>query len=69
MVVAEIIQGLVVIPNYVTLFRYEVGFMDDVSSPIMCKMHKYLGYWMRTVHIYSLLGMVLNRHGKVTADR
>ena len=38
-------------------------------TPFLCKMNRYIGFWCRTVMIYSTLGMVLNRYFRITDPR
>ncbi len=65
--VASILTSSVVLPTHLALFLYNNPF--DSVSPFLCKMSKYIGYWCKTVTIYSTLGMVMNRYFKAIDPR
>ncbi len=64
--VSSILTTTCVLPTHLALFLYHP--FDNVS-PFLCKMSKYIGFWCKTVTIYSILGMVMNRYFKAVDPR
>ena len=67
--VSSILSAIVVLPTHLALCLYNYPLQLDSVSPFLCKMTKYIGYWCKTVTIYSILGMVMNRYFKALDPR
>ena len=69
--VSSILTAIVVLPTHLALclYNYPLYHPLDSVSPFLCKMSKYIGYWCKTVSIYSTLGMVMNRYFKALDPR
>lgn len=65
--VADILNASVTIPMGLLMFLFRTE--DDEVTPFLCKMNKYVGYWSKTVVIYSTLGMVISRYYRITDQR
>ena len=68
--VADIAIGLIVIPTYFSITHYDMtlknSYREDNMTTYLCKLHKYIYCWCKTVKIYSILAMVLDRYYRVT---
>ena len=63
MAVSNLIVASFVIPTYMAISKYDA--MSNSVTPFMCKLNKYMWYWCKTVNIYSVLAMVVDRYFKV----
>lgn len=66
--VCDILVATVVMPFYLVLAS-DTSVSADSATPFMCKLSRYLGWWFKTVTVYSTMAMVVNRYLKLTDPR
>lgn len=64
--VADIAISVVVIPTYIGVSHYDMSNYNDNVTPFLCKIHKYIYHWCKTVKVFSILTMVVDRYYRVT---
>ena len=64
MAAADLLTVMFVMPTYLLIWRREA--MADSAAQLLCKLNKYMWNWNKTVIIYSMLAMVIDRYLKVS---
>ena len=59
--IADLIEAMVVMPTAVAMRYYDNVSEDDDVTPFLCKMQRYLGCWVRSIIVYSVLCMTIVR--------
>ena len=59
--VADVFICVIVTPSALVVTRYDV-ISEDQLTTTLCKLSKYIFYWCKSIKIYSVMAMILDRY-------